>query len=158
MAWGHTKYTFDKQSYIQLESSTIFKIDETMDPDKCYAYIYIDDNGKLAVRNLFNSKHKKRFEQKNTYFEDNLFYDLFLDDNSNLLDDYLNLGEKTRLDNDLLYFCVEYEPKHNLDLDLLLYCGELHHTIKNLRDKIRDFEIKNDLKTKKKSSIFSYFW
>lgn len=92
--------------------------------------------------------------KKNTYFQDYLFNDLFLDDNLNILDEYLNLGERTRLDHELLYFCVEYEPNH--ELDLLLYCGALHRANESLRDKIRDIEIQNDL-NKKNKSIFSYF-
>lgn len=73
MAWGHKKDSFDEKSYIikpfqHLESSTIAEMDETMDPDKCYAYIYIVKSDKLIIRNLFDSKHEKGFEQKKYIF------------------------------------------------------------------------------------------
>lgn len=163
MAWGHMRESFDKNSYISkqhphLETAVITEMDTTMNPDKSYAYVCIDNN-KLLIRNLFDSKHEKEFSQKNTFFEDELFYDLFLDDTQNLLDEYLKLGNQSRQDNYLLYYCVEYEPNHNLDLDLLLYCGELERTKSELEDKLRLIDIQNDLKINKKNkSFFSYFW
>jgi hypothetical protein len=77
------------------------------------------------IRNLFESKHEKGFSQKNTYFSDDIYYDVFLEDTSNLLDSYLALQNVKRDNKCILYYCVEYEPKANVDLDLILYCSEL---------------------------------
>ncbi len=165
MAWGHARETFDENSYIitqnpHLETAKIIEMDESMNPDKYYAYIYIDkDNNKLRIRNLFDSKHEKGFSQKNTFFSDKIYYDLFLDDTSNLLDAYLQLGNETKDNNWILYFCVEYEPTANIDLDLLIHCSELEHIKSNLEDKLRLIDIQNDLKTNKaKKSFLSFFW
>ena len=169
MAWGHSMNSFDTNFWItkqhpHLETATISKADQTMNPDKCYAYICIDESNNLIIRNLFDSKHEKGFDQKNTYFQDNLFYDLFLNDPLNLLDAYLldaylKIDGHTREDNDIIYYCVEYEPCDNLaiDLELLLYCAKLERYKSDNEDKLRIIDIQNDLK-KNKKSCFSYFW
>ncbi len=162
-SWGHARETFDEDSYIKTihekYNYTIKTLDDTMNPDKCYAYVQINKDKKLHIRNLFDSKHEKGFSQKNTFFPDEIYYDLFLDDVSNLFDVYLQLGNETKDNNWILYFCVEYEPTTNIDLDLLLYCSELEHIKSNLEDKLRLIDIQNDLKTNKaKKSFLSFFW
>ncbi len=163
-AWGHARETFDENSYITSNHEeynyTIKTFDETMNTDKYYAYIYINKyNNKLLIRNLFNSKHEKGFSQKNTFFADEIYYDLFLDDTSNLLDAYLELGNETKDNTLILHFCVEYESNTSIDLDLLLYCSELEHIKSNLEDKLRLIDIQKDMEINKpKKSFFSFFW
>jgi hypothetical protein len=160
-SWGHMRETFDDTSIIKkqhpyLKNAFLYELDTSMNYDKCYAYVSIDkDKNNIIVRNIFDNKHEKGFDQKNTYFKDEIFYDLFLYDTSNLLDEYLNLGELNRLNNDLLYFCVEYEPKHEIDFDLLLYCSDLERTKFSLEDKLTVLNIPN-VRTNKR--FFSYFW
>jgi hypothetical protein len=167
MAWGHMRESFDKNFYISkqhphLETAEIIEMDDSMNPDKFYAYIHIDKNNKLLIRNIFDSKNDKGFSQKNTFFEDELYYNLFLDDTNNLLDDYLKLGNCSRQEDDLLYFCVEYEPNNQFDIDLLIYCTELANEKTKLQEKLRLIDVRNNLNadSKKKSylSFFSYFW
>lgn len=163
MAWGHAKETFDDNSYITTNHEeynyTIKTFDDSMNPDKCYAYVQINKDKKLHIRNLFDSKHKEGFKQKNTFFDDEIYYDLFLDDTSNLLDAYLESGNKTKDNIWILHFCVEYEPNTHIDLDLLLYCSELEHIKSNLEDKLRLIDIQKDMKINKpKKSFFSFFW
>ena len=72
MAWGYIRKSFDKDFYITkqhpyLETAKIIEHNDTMETDKYYVYICINDN-KLSVRNLFDSNHKDKFEQKNAYF------------------------------------------------------------------------------------------
>lgn len=164
-SWGHIRETFDENSYIikqhpHLETATIIEMDDSMKTDKFYAYIYIDKDkdSKLHIRNLFDSKHEKEFSQKNTFFVDEIYYDLFLDDTSNLLDTYLQLGNETKDNNRILHFCVEYEPTTNIDLDLLIYCSELEHIKCDLENKLRLIDIQNDLKTNKAKKSLSFFW
>lgn len=40
-----------------------------MNSEKNYAYIEINNNLNLHIRNLFDSKHEKGFSQKNTFLE-----------------------------------------------------------------------------------------
>lgn len=161
-AWGHMKETFDENSLITTKNEeyniTIKTFDNTMNPDKFYAYVEINKDNKLHIRNLFDSKHEKGFEQKNTYFSDDIYYDLFLDDTSNLLDAYLQLGNTTKDNNWILRFCVEYEPNHNLDLDLIVYCSELEHIKTILEDKINKIELQKMLNENKANKSWFSFW
>lgn len=164
-SWGHRRESFDKNFYVSkqhphLETAKIIEMDESMNPDKYYAYIFIDkDNNKLRIRNLFDSKHEKGFSQKNTFFSDEIYYDLILNDTSNLLDAYLQLGNETKDNNWILHFCVEYEPTTNIDLDLLLYCSELEHIKFDLENKLRIIDIQKDMEINKaKKSFLSFFW
>lgn len=140
-SWGHMMESFDKDFYILTKhpvyDSIVTTTDESMNPDKCYAYIEIDINNQLSVRNLFDNKHEKGFKQKNTYFSDDIYYDLFLDDKSNLIDSYLALENVKRDNHWILYYCVEYEPTANIDLDLILYCSELERINSCLEDQLR---------------------
>jgi hypothetical protein len=162
-AWGHMRETFDESCYIITKQEdygyNIRTFDNTMNPDKFYAYVEINKDGKLHIRNLFDSKHEKGFEQKNTYFRDEIYYNLFLDDTSNLLDAYLQLGNTTK-DNDwILHFSVEYEPTTNIDLDLIIYCSELEQIKSGLEDKLKIIEIQKDMEINKaKKSFLSFFW
>jgi hypothetical protein len=163
MAWGHARETFDENSYITTTHEEynymIKQFDETMNQDKCYAYIEINKDGKLKIRNLFNSKNEKGFSQKNTFFSDTFYYDLFLDDTSNLLDAYLKLGNETEDNARILHFCVEYEQTMDIDLDFLLYCVELEKINSELHDKLRLIDIQKDMEINKpKKSFFSFFW
>ncbi len=159
MTWGHARETFDENCYKKEENYNIRTFDDSMNPEKFYAYVEVNNNYNLHIRNLFDSKHEKGFNQKNTFFRDNIYYDLFLDDTSNLLDAYLELGNTTKDNNWILYLCVEYEPTTNIDLDLLLYCSELERNKTELEDKLRIIDIQNDLNINKtKKSRFSFFW
>jgi hypothetical protein len=162
-AWGHSRETFDEKCYTIInnkeENYNIRIIDSSMNSEKNYAYIEINNNLNLHIRNLFDSKHEKGFSQKNTFFRDNIYYDLFLDDTSNLVDAYLQLGNTTKDNNWILYLCVEYEPTINIDLDLLLYCSELERNKTELEDKLRIIDMQNDFITNKtKKSRFTFFW
>jgi len=168
-AWGHMRETFDDENcYITTKQEdygyTIRTFDNTMCPDKFYAYVEINKDNKLHIRNLFDSKHEKGFEQKNTYFRDEIYYDLFLDDTSNLLDAYLALGNVKRDENLILHFSVEYEPTTNIDLDLILYCSQLEQIKSGLEDKLKIIDIQKDMEiNKEKKSWFKYsfgnpFW
>lgn len=159
-AWGHMRISFDKDAYIskkypqlddenstELDLTMCITMDTNMVPTKQYAYIEINKENRLIIRNLFDSKHKEGFDQKNAYFRDQLYYDLFLDDTSNLLDMYLKLGNIKRESNNCLYFCVEYEAYNNyMDMELLLYCSELEQVKSSLEDKLRIIEIQTDMK------------
>lgn len=163
MAWGHMRETFDDNCCIFKKhedyDSIIAQIDDVMDSDKFYAYIEVDIDNKLHIRNLFDSKHYEGFNQKNTYFSDELYYDLFLDDRFNLLDKYLALGNISRDDNIILYLCVEYDPNNKIDLDLLLYCSKLEQIKTNLEDKLQIIEMQNESKlNKSKKTLFSFFY
>jgi hypothetical protein len=160
MAWGHMRECFDKDFYISKQhphlETVIYEMDDKMNPDKFYAYILIDKNNKLIIRNIFDSKNEKGFSQKNTFFSDEIHYDLILNDTSNLLDKYLKLGNCSREENDLLYFCVEYEPNKQFDIDLLLHCAEIANEKTKLQENLRQI---SNAKSEKNSyfSFFSYF-
>jgi hypothetical protein len=166
-AWGHMRATFDescKTITTYPSGQSVVRIDDLMNPVKFYAYVEINKDNKLHIRNLFDSKHEKGLEQKNAYFRDEIYYDLFLDDTSNLLDAYLALGNVKRDDNWILHFCVEYEPTTNIDLDLILYCSQLEQIKSGLEDKLKIIDIQKDMEiNKKKTSWFKYsignpFW
>lgn len=158
-SWGNARKSFDKECYIftnhPVYDSIDTTIDESLKPDKYYAYIEIDINNQLSVRNLFDSKHEKGFNQKNTYFSDDIYYDLFLDDKSNLIDSYLAFENVKRDNNWILYYCVEYEPTANIDL--ILYCSELERINSCLEDRLRIINIQKDMEINKaKKSWFSF--
>ena len=161
-AWGHMRETFDEECYIATKhpeyDSIVKRMNDSMSPDKFYAYIEIDKEHKLKVRNLFDSKHEKGFEQKNTYFNDDIYYDLFLHDTSNLLDSYLALQNVERDNSWILYFCVEYEPITNVDLDLILYCSELEQIKYDLQVKLQIIEIQKDMEINKTKKSWFTFW
>lgn len=85
-----------------------------MEINKNYAYVYLDQ-GKIYIRNLFDSSNPLGFSQKNTWFEDDISGKFELDDTNNLLLSYLGNTPS------VLYVCVEYEPYNNHDVSVLLY-------------------------------------
>ena len=108
-SWGHSRNTFDENMYIVekmveikdkqgniTNTYPVRNFDETMLKDKKYAYVYLDE-GKIYIRNLFDSSNSQGFEQKNTFFEDEISGRFLLDDTNNLLLSYLNLGYEGRI-------------------------------------------------------------
>lgn len=160
----HSRTSFNNKSYVLRQhpslDAKICEIDETMNPEKQYAYVFLDVNHNIVVRNIFNSKHNDGFKQKNTFFEDKIYYDLFLSDEANLLSQYLSNREQSKTDNNVLYFCVEYEPNksNHIDMELLLYCCELEKIKTDIEDRLRLVEIENNLKNQsRKKSLFCFF-
>lgn len=156
-SWIHCKETFDYNMYIVKQTVEIkdeegnitnkypvINIDESMLGDKKYAYVYIE-KGKIFVRNLFDSSNNKGFNQKNTFFEDNISGRFLLDDTNNMLLSYLKLGYEDRIkslddSNDILYYCVEYEVYNNIDVFSLDYCVKLELELKELNERLKSVE------------------
>lgn len=135
---GHVRETYN--------SDMDMDMDTNMDTDKYYAYISINNN-KLVVRNVFDSNHPKGFNQKNTYFPDELFElgMLRLEDGENKLVEYIQGNEHGRE----LYFCVEYTLIEGLTPDIINYIIELQITCNQLQQKKSD-------KKHKKSGCFRW--
>lgn len=153
-SWGHMRNTFNETMYIVEEmveikdeqgnitnTYPVRSFDENMLKDKKYAYVYLEE-GKIYIRNLFDSSNDKGFKQKNTFFEDEISGRFLLDDTNNLLLSYLDLGYQNNSNNHILYYCVEYEVYENVDLFGLEYCVKLESEIKSLNERLKAVEEK----------------
>jgi len=166
-SWGFMAESFDQNQYVSkpnddLGDCTITTLNKTMEPNKNYAYVYIE-NGNIYVRNLFNSNHVKGFHQKNTYFEDSICGKFLLDDPEKLLLTYIQKGIKTHASlNDECYinhFCVEFDYNQNHNTQLLTFCVELNDQIAELSKNVytRLNKIEDTIKTQnKKTSIWGF--
>lgn len=172
-SWGHRRETFDENMYIIEEMVEIknkqgnitntypFRnFDESMLKDKKYAYVYLEE-GKIYIRNLFDSSNSEGFKQKNTFFEDEISGRFLLDDTNNLLLSYLNLGYDDKITNlekrtDALYFCVEYEVYENVDMFGLEYCVKLESEIKSLNERLKTVEKMLNNNIKKNGAWFNF--
>jgi hypothetical protein len=119
------------------------KINEIMDTDKNYAMVSVDIHGNILVRNFFDSKHPKGFDQKNTYFADDIADKFMLSDTNNTILNYVNLGSLKHTDikniEYILYYCVEYELSEGLNLDLLNYCISLERKCNDINNRLDAF-------------------
>jgi len=157
-SWGHARNTFDENMYIVekmveikdkegniINTYPVSTFDESMSNDKKYAYVYLDE-GKIYIRNLFDSSNSQGFQQKNTFFKDEISGRFLLDDTNNLLLSYLNLGYVDKIKslddkhNHILYYCVEYEVYENVDMFGLEYCVKLESEIKSLNERLKAVE------------------
>jgi hypothetical protein len=78
--YGHMAETYDEENMIEeiietrdsngniTDTYPSVKLNEIMDIDKNYAMVSIDIEGNILVRNLFDSKHPKGFDQKKYIF------------------------------------------------------------------------------------------
>jgi len=158
--WSYRDYIIRDYYQINEDKMPKGKIDYTMDPNKSYACISIE-NDKFFIRNEFDSKDIKGFDQKNTYFEDIgiRFYNLRLDDKSNLIEKYLSLYNETLENNSALHICVEYEPRNDLHIELISYCAKIEHEKLIVENELRIIQSKIDIKrgSNERRSWFS-FW
>jgi hypothetical protein len=156
-----------KDSNGNISSTYEYKtLNKNMNADKNYAMVTVDKDGNMFVRNFFDSKHPKGFDQKNTYFSDKNADKFMLSDENNVLLNYIKLGypDLTTIKNidnhGFLYFCVEYKINDGLNPNLLNYCIlldnkmlEMENRLKNVEEKIK---INEDNKVvDKQSSIIS---
>ena len=176
-SWGHIRETFDKDSCIiekQLEINDdqgniiniypVRQINDIMVSDRKYAYVYIEE-GKIYIRNLFDSCDSKGFKQKNTYFQDEISGNFELIDTNNLLLSYLNLGYEDKIKRledsvDPIYYCVEYELLEGVNMDILHYCVKLENKVKELNERVTSIEqkiIKNEEQTNKRWFKYNMF-
>lgn len=158
--WGHYRETFDVSSncndiedIVEIKdkhgninnSYEVRTIGDKMSIDKNYAYVYLEE-GKIYIRNLFDSSNSQGFKQKNTFFKDEISGRFLLDDTNNLLLNYLNLGYVDKIKslddkhNHILYYCVEYEVYENVDMFGLEYCVKLESEIKSLNERLKAVE------------------
>lgn len=170
-SWGHMRNTFNETMYIVEEmveikdeqgnitnTYPVRSFDENMLKDKKYAYVYLEE-GKIYIRNLFDSSNDKGFKQKNTFFEDEISGRFLLDDTNNLLLSYLDLGYQNNSNNHILYYCVEYEVYENVDLFGLEYCVKLESEIKSLNERLKAVEEKllnNNVKKNRNNMWFNF--
>jgi len=115
------------------------KINDIMDTDKNYAMVSIDMEENILIRNFFDSKHPSGFDQKNTYFPDDIGYKFMLSDTNNKLLNYIKLdrpnqiGIKTLY---ILYFCIEYELDKGVNMNLLNYCISLERKCNSINNRL----------------------
>lgn len=175
-SWGHCRKTFDKDSNIEKQVEVkddqgnitntypCIILNDIMLTDRKYAYVYINE-GKIYIRNLFDSSDSKGFDQQNTYFQDETSGIFELNDTNNLLLSYLNLGYDREINSledkvDPLYYCVEYELLEGVNMDILHYCVKLEIKVKALNEKVTSIEqmiIKNEEQTKKRWFTYNIF-
>jgi len=147
-------YNCDKDSAkldldLEINLEIDLDIDDTMDENKNYAYVYLK-YGKIYVRNLFNSKDEKGFNQKNTYFEDKCSGMFCLEDTNNLLLEYIKKGYKKT--EDLFeehmenHYCVEYCMKEGVNIWILEYIANLQLKCDNLEARLKKLEEYNNKK------------
>ena len=179
--YGHMSETFDENNMINEEtidlSGVIINtnpyrtINKNMNPDKNYAMVTLDKYGNIFVRNFFDSKHPEGFEQKNSYFQDDIADKFMMSDENDILLNYIKLGypEVTTIKNidhqGWLYFCVEYKINAGLNPNLLNYCisleykySQLDHRLKYIETNIKDIVEKKESKVvNKQTSYLSHF-
>lgn len=135
--YGHMAESYDEENLIEEIIKTkesdenitdiypSIKINDTMDIDKNYAMVSIDMEGNIFVRNFFDSKHPNGFDQKNTYFPDDIANKFILSDTNNKLLNYIKLDRPNQRNikniDYILYYCVEYELNVGLNINLLKY-------------------------------------
>ena len=151
--YGNRALSFDESNFIirDDENKEYRNLNRNMNPDKNYAMVTLDKCGNIFIRNLFDSKHPKGFEQKNTYFRDDIADKFIMADENDVLLNYIKLAYPgvTTLKNidhhDWLYFCVEYKINDGLNLNLLNYFillgnkySQLEHRLKDIEEKIEE--------------------
>jgi hypothetical protein len=132
-----------------LNDATVSEINDSMDENKNYAYIYLE-YGKIYIRNLFNNKDPNGFKQKNTFFEDDYSGMFMLEDPKNLLLEYIKKGyPKTE---DLFeeqmeeHYCVEFELNDGMNVGLLNYIMMMNLKYNDLESRLT--KIENEIKRK----------
>ena len=179
--YGHMSETFDENNMIYEEiielSGNIINtnpyrtLNKNMNPDKNYAMITLDKCGNIFVRNFFDSKHPEGFNQKNSYFQDDIADKFMMSDENDILLNYIKLGypEVTTIKNidhhEWLYFCVEYKINDDINPNLLNYCilleykySQLDNRLKNIEINVKDVVEKIESKfVNKQSSYLSHF-
>lgn len=153
--YGHMAITYDEENMIEetVETKDIdgnitdtypsVKINEIMDTNKNYAMVSIDMDANILIRNLFDSKHPKGFDQKNTYFSDDIADKFMLSDTNNKILNYLKLDNPKHTDikkiGYILYYCVEYELSEGLNLNLFNYCISLERKCNDINNRLDAF-------------------
>lgn len=153
--YGHMAETYDEENMMEeiienrdsngniTEIYPLIKLNEIMDIDKNYAMVSIDIEGNILVRNLFDSKHPKGFDQKNTYFADDIADKFMLSDTNNILLNYVKLDNPEYTDikkiDHILYYCVEYELSEGVNLNFLNYCISLERKYNDINNKLHGF-------------------
>jgi len=150
--YGHMAETYDEENMVEeiietkdsdgniTDTYPSIKINDIMDIDKNYAMVSIDIDGNILVRNFFDSKHSKGFDQKNTYFADDIADKFMLSDSNNKLLSYIKLSRPNdkhikNIDY-ILYYCVEYELYEGIDLNLLNYCISLERKCNDVNNRL----------------------
>lgn len=149
--YGHMSETYDEDN---INANPYRTINTNMNPDKNYAMVTLDKYGNIFVRTFFDSKDPEGFEQKNSYFEDDIADKFMMSDENNVLLNYIKLGypEVTTIKNvdnhGWLYFCVEYKINDGLNPNLLNYCISLEYKYSQIEHRLTYIEqkIKNDNK------------
>jgi hypothetical protein len=150
--YGHIAESYDEENLIEEIIKTkdsdgnitdiypSIKINDIMDSNKSYAMVSVDMEGNIFIRNFFDSKHPKRFDQKNTYFADDIANKFMLLDTNNKLLNYLKLENPNQSDitniDYILYYCVEYELSDGVNIHLLNYCISLERKCNDINNKL----------------------
>jgi len=147
----HMSETYDEENMIEemvevkdsqgniTDTYPSIKINDIMYNDKNYAMISIDSERNILIRNFFDSKNLLGFDQKNTYFPDDIAYKFMLSDTNNNLLNYIRLNNPNQKDIktiNILYFCVEYELDKGVNMSLLNYCISLERKCNNINNKL----------------------
>ena len=149
--YGHIAETYDDENMVEetievkdsdgniIETYPSIKLNDIMDTNKNYVLVSIDIERNILIRNFFDSKHPKGFDQKNTYFPDDIAYKFTLSDTNNKLLDYIKLNNPNQIDiknSYILYYCVEYELGEGLNINLLNYCISLERKCNSINNRL----------------------
>jgi hypothetical protein len=160
--YGHMAETYDEENMIEemvettdsdgniIDKYPSVKLNEIMDIDKNYAMVSIDIEGNILVRNLFDSKHPNGFEQKNTYFADDIADKFMLSDINNKILNYVKLYNQKHTDarniGYILYYCVEYQVSEGVNLNLLNYCISIERKCNDVNNRLNTLYNSLDLR------------
>jgi hypothetical protein len=149
--YGHMAETYDEENMVEdmvevkdsdgniTDTYPSIKINDIMYHDKNYAMVSIDTEKNILIRNFFDSKNPRGFDQKNTYFPDDIAFKFMLSDINNEVLKYIKLNNPNQTDVKniyILYYCVEYELDKELNINLLNYCISLERKCNSINNRL----------------------
>jgi hypothetical protein len=149
--YGHMAETYDEENMVEemvevkdsdgniTDTYPSIKINDIMYDDKNYAMVSIDTEKNILIRNFLDSKNPRGFDQKNTYFPDDVAFKFNLSDINNELLKYVKLNNPNQTDLKniyILYYCVEYELMEGVNINLLNYCISLERKCNSINNRL----------------------